>query len=101
MFDRCLEDKAYKQGMGMALECRRLDKVKVFITQADNVPGMLEYSQSSAMSLITSKAFRERVLKVLIEIYTSTTDVNYTALCECYFILNDPGSVAEVLKQLL
>jgi len=101
MFERCIEDKTYKQGLGMALECRRLDMVKIFITQADDVSGMLEYSQNTAMALITSKAFRERVLKVLIEIYTSTKDVNYTALCQCHFIMNDPGSVAEVLKQLL
>jgi len=101
MFERCMEDKAYKQGLGMALECRRLDVMKNFIVQSDDVPGMLEYAQLSAMTLITLKAFRERVLKVLIEIHLSTKDVNYTALSLCHFILNDAGEVAKILKDLL
>jgi len=101
MFERCMVDKAYKQGLGMALECRRLDMVKGMITKSNDVAGMLDYSQNSALTIITSKAFRERVLKVLIEIYTSTKDVDYTALCQCHFILNDPGQVAQILKELL
>uniref|UniRef100_A0A7S4R0V7 26S proteasome regulatory subunit RPN2 C-terminal domain-containing protein n=1 Tax=Alexandrium monilatum TaxID=311494 RepID=A0A7S4R0V7_9DINO len=101
MFERCLEDKAYKQGLGMAFECRRLDQVKKFIMGSDDVPAMLEYSQNSAMTMITSKAFREQVLKALVEIYTSRKDINYTALCQCYFILNETGHVAQLLKDLL
>lgn len=101
MFERCLEDRAYKQGLGMALETRRLDMVTSFIKQSDDVASMLDYSQNSSMSLITSKAFRERVLMVLIDIHKSTQEVNYTALSQCYYILNDPASVAEILKSLL
>eukprot|EP00930_Biecheleria_cincta_P082751 TRINITY_DN72412_c0_g1_i1.p1 TRINITY_DN72412_c0_g1~~TRINITY_DN72412_c0_g1_i1.p1 ORF type:complete len:1069 (-),score=286.13 TRINITY_DN72412_c0_g1_i1:429-3635(-) len=102
MFTRCLEDKAYKQGLGMSLETRRLDKVREFILQSDDAAGMLRYAQLSAMTLITSKAFREMVLKVLIEIYVSTkAEENTSALCQCYFILNEPGEVATILKDLL
>eukprot|EP00931_Biecheleriopsis_adriatica_P069524 TRINITY_DN4335_c0_g1_i6.p1 TRINITY_DN4335_c0_g1~~TRINITY_DN4335_c0_g1_i6.p1 ORF type:complete len:1069 (+),score=312.53 TRINITY_DN4335_c0_g1_i6:64-3270(+) len=101
MFERCLEDKAYKQGLGMALETRRLDRVKEFIMKSDDVPGMLEYAQLSAMTLITSKAFRERVLKALIEIHTSVKEVNLTALSQCYYILNEPGEVTKILKDLI
>lgn len=101
MFERCLEDKAYKQGLGMAFECRRLDAVKKFVTGSDDVPAMLEYSQNVAMSLITSKAFREQSLKMMAEIYTSSKDVNYTALCQCHFILNDSAAVAQILKDLM
>eukprot|EP00933_Yihiella_yeosuensis_P014940 TRINITY_DN13181_c3_g1_i2.p1 TRINITY_DN13181_c3_g1~~TRINITY_DN13181_c3_g1_i2.p1 ORF type:complete len:1045 (+),score=290.64 TRINITY_DN13181_c3_g1_i2:25-3135(+) len=101
MFSRCMEDKAYKQGLGMALESRRLDVMKDFILKSDDVPGMLEYTQQNAMTLLTSKSFRERVLKALIEIHSSTKDVNYSALCQCYFILNDTDEVAKILKELL
>lgn len=101
MFERCMEDKTCKQGLGMSLESRRLDVMKNFIVQSDDVPAMLEYAQLSAMTLLTSKAFRESVLKVLIEIHSSTKEVNYTALCQCYFILNDADEVARILKSLL
>ncbi|CAE7241919.1 Psmd1, partial [Symbiodinium necroappetens] len=104
MFARCMEDKAYKHGLGMALETRRLDKeeeeeeeeeegeqeegeVTEFIKQSDALAEMLEYAQLSAMTLLTSKAFRERVLKALVEIHTSVQEVNLAALAQCYFIL--------------
>ena len=61
MFSRCLDDKAYKQGLGMALECRRLDKIEEFITSGDDVGGMLEYCQTNVTTILTSKAFREKV----------------------------------------
>lgn len=103
MFDRCKEDKQYKQGLGMALECRRLDVLKTFITQSDDVVAMLEYCQNSAMVLLNSKCFREQVLKVIIEIYKETPQdkLDYCGLAQCYFVLNDIGSVAEMLKELM
>eukprot|EP00438_Fugacium_kawagutii_P011726 Skav222900 [mRNA] locus=scaffold1489:23076:40643:+ [translate_table: standard] len=56
-------DKAYKQGLGMALETRRLDKAGRW------------YAQLSAMTLLTSKAFRERVLQAaLVDIHTSVKE---------------------------
>merc|ERR1719446_1991647 len=37
MFQRCKEDKQYKQGLGMALETKRLDVPKSFITESDDI----------------------------------------------------------------
>eukprot|EP00435_Cladocopium_sp_Y103_P045074 s567_g12.t2 len=85
--DWALEDKAYKQGLGMALETRRIDKVTEFIMKSENLSEMLEYAQLSAMTLLTSKAFRERAL---VEIHISVKDVNLSALAQCYFILGEP-----------
>jgi 26S proteasome regulatory subunit N2 len=103
MFERCKEDKQYKQGLGMALECRRLDVMKSFIVESDDMAGMLEYCQYSATNLLTSKSFREQVLKVIIQIYEETNEdkLDYCALAQCYFVLNDSGAVATILKDLM
>lgn len=103
MFNRCKEDKQFKQGLGMALECRRLDVLKDFITGSDDVAEMLEYCQNSATNLLTSKNFRERVLKVIIEIYEEqpSDKKDYCALAQCYFVLNNPAAVANILKDLM
>jgi 26S proteasome regulatory subunit N2 len=101
MFAKCLEDKTYKQGLGMALECRRLDKIVEFITSGDNVADMLEYCQNSVMTIITSKAFREKVLRELLQVYNSSSNVNFAALCHCHCVLNQPKEVAVILKDLL
>lgn len=101
MFQRCLDDKQFQQGVGMALECRRLDIVREFILKSGDVPLLLEYCQKTALTTITSKAFRTKVLQLLIEIYNSSAERNYNALCLCHFILESSAHVAEILKTLL
>jgi len=103
MFDRCKEDKQYKQGLGMALECHRLDVLKSFIIESDDVPGMLAYCQNSATNLLASKSFREQVLQVIIQIYKETPSekLDACALAQCYFVLNDHASVATILKDCM
>jgi 26S proteasome regulatory subunit N2 len=45
MFKRCLADQQYKQAIGVALECRRLDKVKEAIEQsAEHIEANLGYT---------------------------------------------------------
>ena len=44
MFQRCFDDKQYKQAVGIALETRRIDVFENAILQSDDVPGMLAYS---------------------------------------------------------
>ncbi len=44
MFQRCFDDKTYKQAVGIALETRRIDIFEKAILQADDVAAMLQYS---------------------------------------------------------
>ena len=44
MFQRCFDDKQYKQAVGIAIETRRIDVFEKAILQADDVAGMLAYS---------------------------------------------------------
>jgi 26S proteasome regulatory subunit N2 len=55
------------------------------------------------MVLLDSKLFREQVLNVIVQIYKETPQEkkDHAGLAQCYFVLNDIGSVAEMLKELM
>lgn len=63
MFDRCFQDKKFKQALGIAVETRRLDKVEQTISGSDNVPEMLAYAQKLAMEVVLNHKYRQEVRK--------------------------------------
>jgi 26S proteasome regulatory subunit N2 len=61
MFDRCFADGEYKQALGIAIESRRLDKIKESITRSGETSAMLDYCFDNAMNLVTLRDFRHSV----------------------------------------
>lgn len=60
MFKRCLDDKEFKQAIGIALESRRLDVVEAAIKQG-NAAELLLYTLDVSMKLVLSLSFRNKV----------------------------------------
>lgn len=70
MFQRCFNEKQYRHVIGVALECRRLDKVKEAIEKSgDEMEENLGYTFNIAQEIVTSKEFRTEVLRLLLVIY--------------------------------
>jgi 26S proteasome regulatory subunit N2 len=61
MFARCFAEGEYKQALGVALESRRLDKIREAIDSSGSVPEMLTYGFEVCKSLVTSRDFRHTV----------------------------------------
>lgn len=100
MFQRCLDDKQFKQAVGIALETRRIDIFEKAITLADDVPSMLSYAFKVCMSLIQSRHFRNTILRVLTNLYMGLGTPDYINVCQCYIFLDDAQAVAHILVQL-
>ena len=69
MYDRCYNDKKYKQALGIAIEARRLDKIEECISKSNDVPGLLAYCQKLCMDVVINKHFRQTVLRSLVKLY--------------------------------
>ena len=90
----------------------------------DNISEMLGYSLKICMSLIQQRAFRTKVLRVLVELYLNLKNPDYINVCQvclalqcsvmfvmccvdcvllsqCLIFLDDPQAVAEILDKLL
>jgi len=101
MFQRCFDDKKFKQAVGIALETRRLDVFEQAVLKSEDVQDMLSYSLSICMSLIESRLFRNEVLRVLVKLYLNLATPDYIRVSQCLIFLDDPDSVAEILEKLI
>ncbi|BFY99327.1 hypothetical protein BsWGS_02367 [Bradybaena similaris] len=100
MFQRCIDDKQFKQAVGISLETRRIDIFEKAIKEADDVQGMLSYAFKVCMSLIQSRQFRNTILRVLTSLYMGLRTPDYINVCQCYIFLDDAQAVADILVKL-
>jgi len=101
MFNRCFEDKEYKQAVGIALEARRLDILERCVKQSEQQKELLAYIFKVAMELITSREFRQAVLRSVVKLYTDLNIPDYISICRCLVFLDDAAAVANILTNLL
>ena len=104
MFRRCYNDKCFEQAIGVALDTRRLDKVKETCIEALNYgsESVLEYTFSLCLGArnITSREFRLAVINVLVELYSTLADPDYSNVCYGLQYLNRPADVSNILQKL-
>lgn len=98
MFERCYADGEYTQAMGIALEARRLDKVKETIQQATDKASLLKYTFDVCQTLVSSRETRLQVLRILVAMYRLQAEPDYVAVCKCYQFL---GEVRTAMQQSL
>ncbi|PPS10283.1 hypothetical protein GOBAR_AA10365 [Gossypium barbadense] len=101
MLDRCLMDGKYHQAMGIAIECRRLDKLEEAITRSDNVHLTLAYSINVSHSYVYRREYRQEVLRLLVKVYQQLPSPDYLSICQCLMFLDEPEGVANILEKLL
>ena len=128
MFQRCFEDKKFKQAIGISIETRRLDVfekailtsvsvlemqsfkkqqhdcVLIFFSilfQKTNVLETISYAYKITLSLIQNRKFRNAILKLLVKIYSNLPNPDYVNLVQCLIYLDEPEQVATVLENLI
>ncbi|KAK8914111.1 hypothetical protein KSP39_PZI024134 [Platanthera zijinensis] len=101
MLDKCISDGKYQQAMGIAVECRRLDKLEKAITMSGNVNGALSYCINLSHSFVYHRVYRCKILGLLVKIYQGLSSPDYINICQCLMFLNEPYTVATTLETLL
>uniref|UniRef100_A0A5B6ZA94 26S proteasome non-ATPase regulatory subunit 1 homolog n=1 Tax=Davidia involucrata TaxID=16924 RepID=A0A5B6ZA94_DAVIN len=101
MLDKCIMDGRYQQAIGMALECRRLDKLEEAITRSDNVHATLSYCINISHSYVNLREYRHEVLRLLVKVYQKLPSPDYLSICQCLMFLDEPEGVASILEKLL
>lgn len=59
-------DGRYQQAIGMAIECRRLDKLEEGITKSDNVHATLSYCLNVSHSFVNRREYRREVKYIFV-----------------------------------
>lgn len=60
-FNRCIVDGKYQQAIGMAIECRRLDKLEEAVIRSDNVQSTINYCIDVSHSFVNRREYRSEV----------------------------------------
>lgn len=101
MFQRCFDDKKFKQAIGIAIETRRLDVVEKAILTSTNVAETISYAYKITLSLIQNRKFKNAILTLLVKIYTNMSHPDYVNVVQCLIYLDEPEQVAVVLENLI
>ncbi|GMI70413.1 hypothetical protein like AT2G32730 [Hibiscus trionum] len=101
MLDKCVVDGKYQHAVGVAIDCRRLDKLEEAITSCDNVCGTLAYSINVTHSFVYHREYRQEVLQLLVMVFQKLPSPDYLSLCQCLMFLYEPEGVANILEKLL
>ncbi|CAF0707844.1 unnamed protein product [Brachionus calyciflorus] len=101
MFQRCLDDKKFKQAIGLAIETRRLDVLEKSILTSTNVTETISYAYKITLSLIQNRKFRNAILNLLVRIYSNLPNPDYVNVVQCLIYLDEPEQVASILENLV
>jgi len=101
MFERCYNDGAYSQAMGVALETLRLDKVEETIQRCDDRQALCQYTCGVCQELVASKRVRLSVLDIIVKTQSAEAEPDYVSICQCLQFLKRPTEVANTLRMLV
>lgn len=101
MFERCFLDGEYKQAIGIGIEARRLDKLELAIMKSNNYKSLLQYTYEIVRDIIIPREFKKDIVACLVKLHMSMADLDYGAITECKFFLNDSQAVSDMLANLI
>jgi 26S proteasome regulatory subunit N2 len=68
-FEQCFSEGNFKQVIGVAISCRRIDTVQQAIEISNNTDLLLGYTFTLATETIRNKEFRTNLLRMILLIY--------------------------------
>ncbi|KAI9293978.1 26S proteasome regulatory complex, non-ATPase subcomplex, Rpn2/Psmd1 subunit [Neoconidiobolus thromboides FSU 785] len=100
MFEKCLQDKEYKQAIGIALESHRLDIVERAIKEGETAQ-LLEYILNISLKLVEDKEFRIQTINLVKNSYQNLAQPDYLAVAQCYIYLDDVKGCYDLIQHLM
>jgi len=101
MFERCFTSHRYKQALGIALECHRLDMVKRAVSESGNGNEMLAYCFRLCSKHVRNRAFRQQAFEVIVELQEQQTERDLHRLAMCLMLLGRSEAAARLLNELV
>ncbi|XP_073132108.1 26S proteasome non-ATPase regulatory subunit 1 homolog A-like [Henckelia pumila] len=101
MLDKCIVDGKNQQAIGMAIECRRLDKLEEAVIKSDNIHATINYCIDVSHSFVNRREYRREVLRLLVKVYQQLPSPDYLSICQRLMFLDEREVVASILEKLL
>ncbi|EZF75686.1 hypothetical protein H105_02870 [Trichophyton soudanense CBS 452.61] len=113
LFDRCFEQQRYRQVIGIAVEAKNLDIIRVAILRAAHdakeqgvEPSkrgeeLMEYVLGICMNVVQERGFRNEILKLILELLNEIPSPDYFSIAKCVVYLNEHSMASDILQKLV
>ncbi|KKZ64345.1 26S proteasome regulatory subunit N2 [[Emmonsia] crescens] len=113
LFEQCFREKRYRQVVGIAVEAKNLDVLRTAILRASedekkedeessrSGEELMEYVLDICMSVVQERAFRNEILKLILELLNEIPSPDYFSIAKCVVYLNEHSMASDMLRQLV
>ncbi|ODH31453.1 hypothetical protein ACO22_03466 [Paracoccidioides brasiliensis] len=112
LFEQCFQQKRYRQVVGIAVEAKNLDVLRKVILCASedekqqeassrSSEELMEYVLDICMSVVQERAFRNEILKLILELLNEIPSPDYFSIAKCVVYLNEHSMASDILRQLV
>ncbi|ETN38565.1 uncharacterized protein HMPREF1541_06602 [Cyphellophora europaea CBS 101466] len=113
LFEKCFQEKRYRQVVGIAVEARNLEILRRVILRAakdeqqengemtKNGEELMEYVLEICMSVVQERGLRNEILKLILELLNDIPSPDYFAIAKCVVYLDQHSMASDILKQLV
>ncbi|EIT75351.1 26S proteasome regulatory complex [Aspergillus oryzae 100-8] len=112
LFEQCFIQKRYRQVIGIAIEAKSLDVLRKTIIRANEdekkqngesrrSEELMEYVLDICMGIVQERAFRNEILKLILELLNEIPNPDYFSIAKCVVYLNEHSMASVILRQLV
>ncbi|KAJ5860932.1 uncharacterized protein N7529_008242 [Penicillium soppii] len=112
LFEECFRQKRYRQVIGIAIEAKSLDVLRMAILRASNdekqqdgdsrrSEELMEYVLDICMGIVQERAFRSEILKLILELLNEIPAPDFFSIAKCVVYLNEHSMASNILRQLV
>ncbi|KAJ5731324.1 26S proteasome regulatory complex non-ATPase subcomplex Rpn2/Psmd1 subunit [Penicillium malachiteum] len=112
LFEECFRQKSYRQVIGIAIEAKNLDVLRMAIIRASEdekkqqgeprkSEELMEYVLDICMGIVQERAFRNEILKLILELLNEIPAPDYFSIAKCVVYLNEHSMASVILRQLV
>ena len=113
LFERCFQEKRYRQVVGIAVEARKYDVLKRAILRASeddkssktNGTGqteeLLEYLLEICMDVVQERSLRQELLRLILDLLRDVPSPDMFAIAKCIVYLNKHSMASKLLTDLI
>ncbi|KAJ5564991.1 hypothetical protein N7513_001233 [Penicillium frequentans] len=112
LFEECFRQKRYRQVIGIAIEAKSLDVLRMSIIRASEdekkqqgesrqSEELMEYVLDICMGIVQERAFRNEILKLILELLNEIPAPDYFSIAKCVVYLNEHSMASVILRQLV
>ena len=113
LFEKCFQEKRYRQVVGIAVEARNLDILRRVILRAaederkesgqasKRGEELMEYVLDICMSVVQERSLRNDILKLILELLNDIPSPDYFSIAKCVVYLNQHSLASDILRKLV